>query len=73
MRRFGLTKQLQQGWQKIDVIDWLIDPDAATLPRHPNQIRHPRRFFEHHFLAKKLMCAEAVTMVTRVHDNRLVR
>src|SRR4029077_14557743 len=72
MRWFALTKQLQQGRQKIDVTDGLIDSHAATLPRHPNQIRHPRCFFEHHFLSKKLMCAEAVPMVARVHNDRLL-
>jgi hypothetical protein len=67
-----LTEKIEQGRHEIDVTDWLRNGFAPCLTWQPNQERNTRSFFEHCFFSEEMMCAQAVTMVARVHNDRFV-
>ena len=67
-----LAEKIKQRWHKIDVTDWLLNSLSACLTREPDQERNARGFFEHCFFPEQVMRAQAVAMIARVHNDRVI-
>src|SRR5207247_8916728 len=67
-----LAEEIEQCRYKIDVTDWLLNGFAPCLTWQPDQERNARGLFEHCFFPKEMMRAQAVAVVARVHDNRVL-
>src|SRR5262249_21044639 len=52
--------------------DCLANSLGPCLTREPDQKGNTRSFFEHCFLPEKMMRAQAVAMIARVHNNCVV-
>src|SRR5437867_1519057 len=67
-----LAEKIKQRRYETDVTNRLLNGFGACLTRKSNQERNARCFFEHCFFPKKMMRAQAVAVVARVHNNRVV-
>src|SRR5438132_7687154 len=69
---FRLAKKIEQRRNEIDMTHRLRNDFAAFLTRQPDQVRNARGFFEHYLFPEQMMRAQAVTVIARVHDDRIV-
>jgi hypothetical protein len=67
-----LAEKIEQRRHEIDVAYRLRDHFRARLPRQSNQPRNARGFLKHCLLPEEMVRAEAVAMVARVNNDRVV-
>src|SRR5262245_48057946 len=68
----GLAEKIKQRRHEIDVTDWLPNSPGTCLTRNPDQQGNTRSFFKHCFFPKEMMRPQAVAMIARVHNDRVV-